>query len=129
MSDPRPPRVPRLLLVEDDELVVRKVARSLRKAAEIEVAWDAGDARERLARRTFDIVAADLRLPDGDGASLLGEAQRLQPGAQFVLFSAIEPTPESLRTFGSGRLVSVLGEPEGLAEFVALVNRWSSGDA
>jgi DNA-binding NtrC family response regulator len=125
MVDSRPSYVPRVLFIEDNDLVVQVVGRSLRKVAELTVASDARAARAQLRERAFDLVVADLLLPDGDGLALLGEAASLCPGARLVLFSALGATPDAERALCEGRLSAVLGKPEGLGELVALVRRWA----
>lgn len=125
MVDSRPAQAPRLLLIEDNDLVAQAVGRSLRKAADLTVAVDAGAARALLRERPFDLVVADLLLPDGDGLTLLDEASRLCPGAWLVLFSALGLTADAERALSEGRLSAVLGKPEGFSELIALVRRWA----
>jgi DNA-binding NtrC family response regulator len=124
MTDSRPPRIPRVLFVEGDELVARAVARSLRKAAELAVAGGAAAARKALGERPFDVVISDLWLPDGDGLALLIEAARLCPGAKLVLYSGVGPTPGTELALCEGRISALLCKPEGLAGLFALVRGW-----
>jgi two-component system, NarL family, response regulator DevR len=63
-----------VLHVEDDRLVANAVARSLRRGGiEVEVAYTWGAAYQKITRVELRLDAAviDLRLPDGNGATLL----------------------------------------------------------
>ena len=71
--------MPRLLLVDDDPLLLR----SLQKLLSAEgyfcaAAAGAGEARQQLAGDPFDLVLLDINLPDGDGLSLCRQIRREQ---------------------------------------------------
>lgn len=124
---PAAPRLPRVLFIDDDELVGRAVGRLLKGAADLVVVPDATRARALLAAGAFDVVVCDLALPDGNGVSLLEEAGRLCPDARRVLFSALEPPSVLRRALEEERVAAVLAKPEGLADLVALVRGWEPG--
>src|SRR5260221_9401355 len=62
-----------LLVVEGEPSLAELWGRGLEGQAEATVAASLQQGRETLARRRFDAVLVELRLPDGDGADLLGE--------------------------------------------------------
>ncbi|HEU4407772.1 MAG TPA: hypothetical protein VFS43_21080 [Polyangiaceae bacterium] len=126
MADP-PPRLPRVLLVAGDDRVARSLGRALRASAELVMARDARSALGLLAGRRFEVVVAQLALPDGDGLAVLAEAERLCPGAGRALFAWAGPTPEAELALGEGRLAALLCRPEGLVELVALVRSQAPG--
>ena len=51
-------------------------------------AADFTSARDALAERGFDLVATDIRLPDGDGRDLFEAVCRLHPGTPVILMTA-----------------------------------------
>jgi PAS domain S-box-containing protein len=75
----------RILHVDDDPDVVSLVTRMLAHAATVESAASIEEAKYCLAERGFDLVIADLDLPDGSGRSLIGTAP-----VPVVVFSAQE---------------------------------------
>jgi len=79
---------PQLLLVDDDRHVLESMADWLRgKGYELETSSGYVGALDHLRRKTYDLVLADVRLPDGDGFDLLEQCRRNWPGAQVVLMT------------------------------------------
>lgn len=74
----------RILLVDgDDELLQtwRRAFGKRHRAWEVLLAQSGAEALQQLARDQVDVVSADLRLPDMDGAELLHRTREIQPGA------------------------------------------------
>jgi len=67
-------RTPAFLVVEDDELVGRALARLLRSYGEVKVARRVREARAALDRRRWAGMLVDVGLPDGDGLDVAREA-------------------------------------------------------
>jgi len=84
-----------LLLVDDHPIVVDGLRAALGGHDEIAVVGQAStlaEARDRIADPAVDVVLLDLRLPDGSGADLLLDVQRmLSPPAVIVLSSFLTP--------------------------------------
>ncbi len=79
----------KILLVEDDELLRRSLFDSLRdKGCEVLAADSLVDARSLLKNGSFDVMISDMRLPDGDGLSLLKEQQEATPDMEVVMMTA-----------------------------------------
>jgi DNA-binding NtrC family response regulator len=79
---------PHLLLVDDDRHVLDSMADWLRSQGfELDASPGYADALERLRKRTFDLVLADVRLRDGDGFDLLEQCRRNWPGMQVILMT------------------------------------------
>lgn len=90
----------RVLFVDDEPLVLRSIDRALRTR---KVPWEAkfvdsgGGALELLANERFDVVIADLRIPDLDGVALLTEVQRSYPRIARLVLSGQVGTDDCLR--------------------------------
>lgn len=61
-----------ILIVEDDQTFSLMLRTWLgKKGFQVETAGNVASARKLLSNRSFDLILSDLRLPDGDGLSLL----------------------------------------------------------
>lgn len=76
-----------LLLVEDDVLVRRGLARVLRRFAFVREAASVAEATELLGQESFDVVLSDRHLGDGDGVDLLRLVAERCPSALRVLMT------------------------------------------
>ncbi len=91
MSDARPV----LMFVDDDQIILRAMARCLRAEAS---EWDLvlvdspSAALELLAERRFDVVVSDFNMPSTRGDEVLAAAQRLQPQAGRIMLTAADIT-------------------------------------
>ncbi len=85
---------PRVLLVDDDALVTRALARVLSHhcALEVVTALNVTDALDRLNAESFDVLVSDALLPGLSGPTLLKLASQRWPTMRRVLYSGhIEP--------------------------------------
>jgi signal transduction histidine kinase len=79
----------RILIVDDEVMFARAVARSLAPEHEVELASSAGAALERVkAGQQFDVIVCDLMMPQMTGMDLHAELSRIAPelaaGVVFV---------------------------------------------
>lgn len=72
------PRRGRVLVVDDDDLVARVVARILAKH-DVTIASDASTAAAQLRSSDIDVVLCDLMMPDVPGATLYRQAVEARP--------------------------------------------------
>ena len=76
----------RILVVEDHGDTLQALSNLLTHFGhEISVANDAQSAREIIRSREFDVVLADIALPDGSGYELVAEAKRKRPVTAVAL--------------------------------------------
>jgi signal transduction histidine kinase len=96
----------RILIVDDDEVDRRAVARALRQAgviAEIQERDDVGPALAVLREGgRFDCVFLDYHLPGGDGLRVLREARELGVDAPFVVLTGREDTQTAVDMMKAG---------------------------
>lgn len=85
-----------LLLVDDEELLLRSFARAfraLRAPWDVSLAGDAAQALAALEQRPFDVVVSDVRMPGMDGITMLEEVAKRWPKAMRVVQSGdADPT-------------------------------------
>jgi len=121
---------PRVLLVDDEPLVVRNVKAFLEdEGMEVD---GVGSAEEALARvrdgAAYDVCIMDLRLPGMDGNLAVHTLHRLQPALRFIIHtgSTSYAIPDELRALGIGEpqlLRKPLADMELLADAVRAVAR------
>jgi len=120
-----------ILLVEDERELASWLIRALTETGfRIEHAADVASARRALANTTFDAMVLDLRLPDGDGMSLLGELRERNDRTPILILTAQGSLSERVRGLRLGA-DDFLAKPFALAELEArlsaLVRRSQGG--
>lgn len=111
----------RLLLVEDDRLIGRAVAQSLRDAAHV-VDWvrDGESALAHLRSGVYDMTVLDLGLPQIDGLEVLREARRRGHDLPVLVLTARDAPVDRVRGLDAGA-DDYLVKPFDLEELAARV--------
>ena len=90
-----------LLLVNDDRHVLESMADWLREQGyKVNVAADRASALAIIARKPFDLVLVDIRLPDGDGFDVLAHCREHHPRTSVILltgYGTVESAVEAIR--------------------------------
>ena len=91
-ANPQAERTPviRVFLVDDHAVLRDGLRRVLEETADISVVGEAGTIAEALRRAAverWDVLIADLTLPDGNGIDLVREARALQPRLAVLVLS------------------------------------------
>jgi DNA-binding NtrC family response regulator len=91
----------RILVVDDENTTTSALDLLLRdEGYDVNIASTAAEAETLLARRWFDLVFLDLRLPDADGIGLLEHIKQTAPETEVVLMTAhgsLEVTIEAIK--------------------------------
>ena len=98
-TQPIPPRILRILLVEDDRDTSRILARLLRTLKhEVTVAEDCATAISKGVSGQFDLILCDLGLPDGSGVDLFVRLKHAAPvkGIALTGYGAEEDIQRSI---------------------------------
>lgn len=95
----------RILIVDDDTLVLASVQMLLIHAGHEVVAVDHGrKAVQALQQTPFDLIIVDLFMPGMDGYQAIKEFKRLDPGIPIIAMSGV-----MFRESSAGRLPDFLG--------------------
>ncbi len=81
-------RLPVVLVVDDDPLIVRSYARVVARDADVLTASSVSEARELLTGHTIDLLLTDYMMPGETGDVLLRHVAQTQPAARRVLMTA-----------------------------------------
>ena len=92
------------VLVVDDEAGMRSALASSfeRRGWRVETAAGAGEALARFRRQLHPLVVTDIRMPDGDGFSVMREVRRLDPRTAVILLTAFGSVPDAVAAMKNG---------------------------
>ena len=91
----------RILLVDDEAAIRRGVRRFLEHHGfDVALAEDLHSARRQASEGTYDLLLADLRLPDGEGTTLIGE----YPDLPTVIMTSYASVPSAVEAMKSGAI-------------------------
>jgi CheY-like chemotaxis protein len=95
--------VRRILLVEDHVMTARNLQRLIQtEGYEVAIARDIASAKRMLQTRRFDILIADLGLPDGDGTELMHYLKTIGSSIPGVVLSGFGMEADIQRTREAG---------------------------
>ncbi|MEJ2237901.1 MAG: response regulator [Gemmatimonadales bacterium] len=120
----------KVLVVDDDSLVLDSVAAALEGAGfQVLTADSAEKALELAGRVEPDVVVADLKMPGMDGVSLLGRLKEdIAPTPRMVIYSASQPPDQSAESMRGVLWVSKAAGHETLLEALQAAPK-GSGDS
>jgi DNA-binding response OmpR family regulator len=112
-----------VLLVEDDPIIARTLAMSLRyEGFELTVASTAAEAGRVLGERRFDLVMFDVGLPDGNGIDLCCSLRQRDAAIPILMLSARTDEPTAVAGIEGGA-DDYIRKPYGLQELTARMRR------
>lgn len=77
-----------VLVVDDEQPILRLLEKELAtEDRNIETASTAKEARDKLAKKMYDVIVLDIRLPDADGLELFEEFKGRIPDVEIVLIT------------------------------------------
>lgn len=92
-----------ILVVEDDEILGRSLEQRLRlEGWHVRWAKSVADALDAIARQTPDAVMCDIRLPDGDGESLMREVFARAGAIPTIFMTAFGGIDQAVRLVRMG---------------------------
>jgi len=93
----------RILIVEDN-VTLSQMQREwlIREGYEVTTAMDAAVARRHIRRTRFDLILSDVRLPEGDGLSLLAWLRKERQDIPFIIMTEYASYPDAVRAMKMG---------------------------
>ena len=93
----------RLLLVEDEPLTIKMLAKGLREQAyAVDVAQTAAAARLMVSDHDYDLIILDLNLPDGDGVTLCRQIRDAGTSASILILTARDAVDSRIAGLDNG---------------------------
>ena len=111
----------RILIVEDNIMLAEQQRKRLEKHGyEISVTTDEPGARRLLRKEHFDLVLSDVRLPEGDGISLLEWLREEKIDIPFIVMTGYASVPDAVRAIKLGA-DDYLAKPVQMDELLELI--------
>jgi signal transduction histidine kinase len=112
-SDPETARVdpPVVLVVDDEEFVLRALQRLLRPRYEVLTAACPSDALKLLEAREVQIVMSDQRMPETSGVEFLARVRALYPNSVRILFTGYADVQAAIETINLGKVYGYISKP------------------
>lgn len=93
----------RILIVEDNVTLSQMQKEWLtREGYEVTTAIDATVARRHIRKTCFDLVLSDVRLPEGDGLSLLSWLRKEKHDIPFIIMTEYASYPDAVKAIKMG---------------------------
>jgi DNA-binding response OmpR family regulator len=111
----------RVLVVDDDEILVRSVAQTLRRASmDVLTATGGDEAIQLAARHPIDVAVLDLMMPRMNGIEVIRALEHKTPGVRIVLTSSFPLSPGQIDRMGLSnvKFLTKPAAPEELLEAV-----------
>jgi len=108
---------PRILVV-DDEPGIRKVLSVMlaKEGCAVDAVSGRADLEAILARKKFDLVVTDMRMPDISGLEVLQLAQERLPGVRMLVMTAFPSADATIQAIQQGAVDYIIKEGEYLGK-------------
>ena len=102
----------KILCVDDEDSILRGFQLNLRKDFELHVASNGIEGLEVFDREGgFSVVLSDMRMPQMDGATMLGEIKKKDPEVVTVLLTGHTDFESAMSAVNSGSVFRMLSKP------------------
>ncbi|PIQ87550.1 MAG: response regulator [Candidatus Omnitrophica bacterium CG11_big_fil_rev_8_21_14_0_20_45_26] len=118
----------KILLVDDEMLVIKSLDRLLKKAGyEVVTVTDATAALKEVKRSDFDLIISDIRMPGKDGVNLIREIRSLLQSEKRQRIPEIFMTGYASEEVGKEaeklKVAEYIYKPFDLSQFLNLVRK------
>ncbi|MBR9855430.1 MAG: sigma-54-dependent Fis family transcriptional regulator [Algicola sp.] len=95
--------MPKILIIEDDIAFCQMLQKFLTKNGfAVSISYSIKEAEDLLAKSSFDIILSDVRLPKGNGVTLLPHVKRDSPATQVILMTGYAEVKTAVNAIKKG---------------------------
>jgi putative two-component system response regulator len=117
------PSAPRVLVVDDEELITRALARYLgTRGYEVETASSGHAALEALRRTRFSVMLCDVRMPGLSGLEVVPRALEIDRDLAIMMLTGVNDAPTAAGVLATGAMDYLL-KPVELVELQQAIER------
>jgi signal transduction histidine kinase/CheY-like chemotaxis protein len=117
-----------LLLIDDDAVVLRSLARTLAPLFQVSTAQTIEEAKRLIALREYDLIVCDVMMPDGGAPVLFAWLTAERPEqARITIFLTGGASSQAARDFLARSTRPVLTKPFSISELVEIGRQLSAG--
>ncbi|WP_104403089.1 HD domain-containing phosphohydrolase [Vibrio penaeicida] len=102
---------PKLLLLDDEEDIIRALTRVLRRDFDVISFTDPHHALAHLEDHPVPLMVSDMRMPEMDGADFFAQAKKMQPNSVRVLLTGYADIDATMRAINEGGVNNYLCKP------------------
>lgn len=107
-----PPKTANVLLVDDEENILRSLQRVLRREPwQLTTATSGEEALALLANDQFDLIISDARMPGMDGPTLLSEIRSRYPWTIRILLTGYADITSTVKAINDGQIYRYISKP------------------
>jgi DNA-binding NtrC family response regulator len=94
----------RILLVDDEEIVLRSCQRILRRDYEIDTARDGLEALGKVNQNPYDVLILDIKMPKMDGIEVLRRVKEARPDIDVIMVTGLNEIGTAVKAMKLGAL-------------------------
>lgn len=114
--DPTTASKPRILLVDDEERILRSLGMLLRMHYQVYATSDGHEALDILRREKIHVLISDQRMPVMTGTELLRQAREIAPDTLRILLTGYADADAALAAVNEGEIFRYINKPWGPKE-------------
>ena len=114
----------RLLIVDDEKSICQVLEIAFRKSGHVVETVTSGQAaKKKIESQVYDVIIADIRMPDLTGIELLEHARTTRSPAAFILITAVPTMPTAIQALNLGAYRYVIKTDKLVDEMKLVVER------
>lgn len=114
--------MPKILIIEDDTAFCQMLQKFLTKHGfVVSTSYSIKEAEEQISTSTFDIILSDVRLPKGNGVTLLPRVKKESPATQVILMTGYAEVKTAVNAMKKGAF-DYISKPFTPEEILSVIN-------